>query len=126
MITEPHDEQLAAPAQDHVTSAVDHHDPLTQQLAAGLADPKLERWHRAPALTTPHSRRSAQRDPLVAREAISASVCRAASAGMSAPGLEVLPQPRATHDAEKGLAATRRWQTLTRAQGTRFSAGPRR
>ena len=51
---------------------------------------------------------------------------RAASAGVSAPGLEALPQPRATHDAEKGLAATRRWQTLTRAQGTRSSARPRR
>lgn len=204
MITEPNDERLAAPAQDHVT--VDDLERLTHQLAAGPADPKLERWHGAPALSTPHSRRAARvsvarrrsttagladdlatrlrrrdadpvdirvqaqkvcypmeprpcmhnavgpaastnnglqddadlgeelivrhhlarRDLQLARETISASVSRATSAGLSAPELEGLPQPRATHDAEKGLAATRRWHTLTRAQGKPRSAGPHR
>jgi hypothetical protein len=68
----------------------------------------------------------ARRDRRLARETISASVSRAASAKMSAPELEPLPQPRATHDADKGLAATRRWHTLTRAQGKARSAGSRR
>ncbi len=68
----------------------------------------------------------AGRDLQLARETISASVSRAASAEMSPPKLEGLPQPRATHDAEKGLAATRRWHTLTRAQGKSRSAGSHR
>jgi len=55
-----------------------------------------------------------RRDVQLASETISASVSRAASAEMSSPKLEGLPLPRATHDAEKGLAATRRWHTLTR------------
>jgi hypothetical protein len=45
--------------------------------------------------------------------------------GQNAPELEALPQPRAIHDAERGLAATRRWHTLTGAQGKPRSAGPR-
>jgi hypothetical protein len=65
----------------------------------------------------------ARRELQFAREAISASVSRAASSELSPPELEALPQPRATHDAEKGLAATRRWHTLTRAQGKPRSAG---
>ena len=64
----------------------------------------------------------AGRDLPLARQTISASVSRAASAEMSPPKLEGLPQPRATHDAEKGLAATRRWHTLTRAHGKSRSA----
>jgi hypothetical protein len=60
VITEAHDEQLAAPAQDHLTSAVHDLERLTRQLDPVLADPELERWPGAPALSTPHSRRSAQ------------------------------------------------------------------
>ena len=64
MITEPNDTQLAAPdAQGHLTPAVHDLARPSQQLAAGLANPKLERWPGAPALSTPHSRRSAQSDP---------------------------------------------------------------
>jgi hypothetical protein len=61
----------------------------------------------------------------VERETISESASLTAWAGVSAPELEALPRPRATHDAERGLAATRRWHTLTRAQGRLRSAGPR-
>jgi hypothetical protein len=51
-----------------------------------------------------------------------------ASAGVSTQELEALPQPRAIRDAEKGLAATRRWHTLATAQGKSrpAAAGPRR
>ena len=49
MITEPDDERLAVAVQDDVTPAVDDLERLmhllsglTQQLTAGLADPKLE------------------------------------------------------------------------------------
>lgn len=47
VITEPNDERLAAAVQDHVTPADDLErlmhllTGLTQQLTAGLADPKL-------------------------------------------------------------------------------------
>jgi hypothetical protein len=67
----------------------------------------------------------AQRDLQLARETGSASASRAAPARVSAPELEALPQPRATHDAEKGLAATRRWHTLSRTQGKPRSGRPR-
>jgi hypothetical protein len=63
VIIEPKDEQVAAPAQLHLTPAVHDLDRLSQQLAAELADPELERWPGAPALSTPHSRRSAKSDP---------------------------------------------------------------
>lgn len=68
----------------------------------------------------------ARGDLQLARETISESASLAASAGVSAPELEALPQPRAIRDAETGLAATRRWHTLTRAQGKPRSAGPLR
>jgi hypothetical protein len=68
----------------------------------------------------------ARRDQRLAHASISGSTPLGASAGVSAPELEALPQPRAIHDAGKGLAATRRWHTLTRAQGTPSSVRPRR
>ena len=68
----------------------------------------------------------ARGDLQLARETISESASFAASAWVSAPELEALPQPRATRDAETGLAATRRWHTLTRAQGKSRSALPLR
>jgi len=51
--------QLVLPTTKRRTSKAQ----LTPQLAAGLADPKLEPWHGAPALTTPHSRRLARSYP---------------------------------------------------------------
>jgi hypothetical protein len=67
----------------------------------------------------------AQRDLQIARQTSYSSASHVASAGVGAPGLEALPQPRAIHDAEKGLAATRRWHTLTRTQGKPRSGPPR-
>jgi hypothetical protein len=42
VINEPNDERLSAAVQVHVTQAVDDLERPTQQLTAGLADPKLE------------------------------------------------------------------------------------
>jgi hypothetical protein len=64
VITEPNDSQLAAPDQDHLTPPVHDAERLSQQLGSGLTDPQLERWPGAPALSTPHSRRSTHADPL--------------------------------------------------------------